>query len=50
MILHFIDNLDAKLASVSEVFEKDGVQPGGWSSFDRLLERPIYMHNLIPEQ
>ena len=50
MILHFVDNLDAKLASMSEVFEKEGVQPGGWSSFDRLLERPIYMHNLIPEQ
>lgn len=49
MILHFIDNLDAKLASMDAIFEKEDVQAGGWSSYDRLLERQLYKHDLIPE-
>lgn len=50
MILHFIDNLDAKLASMDAVFEKEDVQAWGWSSYDRLLERQLYRHGLVPEQ
>lgn len=49
MILHFVDNMDAKLATFDSLFDKEDVKPGGWSSYDKLLERPLYRHDLIPE-
>lgn len=49
IILHLVDNIDAKLATFDSLFEKEDVKPGGWSSYDRLLERPLYRHDLIPE-
>ncbi|MBQ3033950.1 MAG: HD domain-containing protein [Deferribacterales bacterium] len=49
MILHFVDNLDAKLATMDSVFEKEDIKAGGWSSYDRILERHLYKHDLYPE-
>ena len=43
LLLHFIDDLDAKLNAFSIVLEKDGVEPGGWSGYDRLLERQVFL-------
>lgn len=50
LILHFIDNLDAKLASLDSIFEKEDVQPGSWSTYDRLLERQLYRHSLTSKE
>jgi len=43
LILHHIDDLDAKVNNFGLLFEKDKVQ-AGWSSYDRLLERQIFKH------
>lgn len=50
MILHAVDNLDSKLASMDSIFNKEDVKNGGWSSYDRVLERHIYKHDLYPEE
>lgn len=50
MILHAVDNLDSKLASMDSIFDKEDVKIGGWSSYDRLLERHLYKHDLYPEE
>jgi 3'-5' exoribonuclease len=42
MALSHIDDLDAKLNSFASVLEKESVEIGGWSSYDRLLERQVY--------
>lgn len=49
IILHLVDNIDAKLATFDSVFEKEDVKPGNWSSYDRIMERQLYRHDLIPE-
>jgi 3'-5' exoribonuclease len=43
LLLHFIDDMDAKLNAFRIVLDKDGVEPGGWSSYDRLLERQVHL-------
>ncbi|MDK2791892.1 MAG: 3-5 exoribonuclease [Deferribacteres bacterium] len=43
LILHHIDDLDAKINNFTMLFEKEKVQ-SGWSSYDRLLERQIFKH------
>ncbi len=45
-LLHYIDNIDAKMQTFESVFAKDNVAGGEWSSYDRLLERPLYNHDL----
>ena len=42
LLLSFIDDLDAKLNTFSSVLGKEEVLQGGWSSYNRLLERHIY--------
>lgn len=49
-ILHYVDNIDAKLNSFDLIFDKEEVAIGGWSSYDRILERQLYRHGLIPEK
>jgi len=44
LILHHIDDLDAKINNFNSLFEKDKVD-SGWSSYDRLLERQLFKHN-----
>jgi 3'-5' exoribonuclease len=40
LILHAADELDARMNAAMQVI--DGVEPGGWSPFDRHLERPLH--------
>ena len=49
MLLHYIDNIDAKLATFDALFNKEETKHGSWSSYDRSLERQLYKHDLIPE-
>ncbi len=48
-VLHYADNIDAKMNSFNMAFEKENVEVGGWSQYDRILERQFYNHGLIPE-
>lgn len=50
LILHHIDDMDAKLNTFKSIFIKDGVLGGGWSNYDRLLERQLYNHNIQEEE
>ncbi|MDR2400806.1 MAG: HDIG domain-containing protein [Deferribacteraceae bacterium] len=43
LLLHAIDDLDGKLGAVAAIINRDGVAPGSWSSYDRILERQIYL-------
>lgn len=49
ILLHLVDNMDAKLAACDSIFEKEDVKTGGWSSYDRLMERQLFRHGLMPE-
>lgn len=40
MILHFADNIDAKLTAFSEIYERD-TSPGQWTSYQKSLGRYI---------
>jgi 3'-5' exoribonuclease len=42
MALSHIDDLDAKLNNFAAILERESVDVGGWSGYDRLLERQIY--------
>lgn len=48
LILHFADNIDAKLAQIGRIFEEAGVREGGWSAYQKGLERPLYFPVPIP--
>lgn len=39
--LHYLDNLDAKLAGALEWMDRENVSPGSWSSFWKGLGRPL---------
>ena len=39
--LHYLDNLDAKLAGALEWLDRESVPPGSWSSFWKGLGRPL---------
>lgn len=49
-ILHYVDNIDARINSFNMAFERENVDEGGWSQYDRILERQFYNHGLIPEE
>ncbi len=49
-ILHYVDNIDARINSFNMAFERENVEEGGWSQYDRILERQFYNHGLIPEE
>lgn len=42
MVLHMLDDLDAKTAMIQEVIAREGGGDSHWSSFNRLLERFLY--------
>lgn len=44
-LLSRIDDLDAKMNSIQGVFEKNGIETGQWSNYDRFLERQLYRHS-----
>jgi 3'-5' exoribonuclease len=50
LILHHIDDMDAKINTFSSIFVKDEVQETGWSGYDRLLERQIFKHGYKEEE
>ncbi|WP_022849776.1 3'-5' exoribonuclease YhaM family protein [Limisalsivibrio acetivorans] len=43
MILHHIDDIDAKMNTFYSIFNKEEVEEG-WTSYDRLLERQLFRH------
>ncbi|MGA1846910.1 3'-5' exoribonuclease YhaM family protein [Deferribacter abyssi] len=44
LLLHYIDDMDAKLNTFISIFSKENVEEG-WSNYDRLLERQLFNHN-----
>lgn len=40
--VNHLDDLDAKLNNFESILAKDEVKAGGWSNYDRLLERQVY--------
>ena len=48
--LPLVDNIDARINSFNMAFERENVEEGGWSQYDRILERQFYNHGLIPEE
>ncbi len=50
LLLHYVDNIDAKMAALDDIFEKEDVQPGNWSTFDRPLERQLFNHGFFPDE
>jgi 3'-5' exoribonuclease len=45
LMLHYADDLDGKLNTMSGIISKEQVEPGGWSTIDRFLNRQIYLAN-----
>ncbi len=43
MLVHFVDDLDGKMNTISSIIARDAVNPGEWSTYDRILERQIYL-------
>jgi len=46
MLVHMVDNLDARLAGMFEAIDQDGDSDQAWSGFSRMLERNIYRRRL----
>ncbi len=42
MLVHMVDNLDARLSGMFEAIEQDGDSDQAWSGFSRMLERNVY--------
>jgi 3'-5' exoribonuclease len=42
MLVHTVDNLDARLACMFEAIDQDGDSDQAWSGFSRMLERNVY--------
>lgn len=45
IVLYYIDDLDAKINTISTIFDKEGIEEG-WTSYDKLLERQLFKHNI----
>lgn len=45
-ILHFADNIDARMTQCKGIFENEKIRPGEWSSWQKALERKVY--NAMP--
>lgn len=42
LVLHYLDDLCSKVNGFMSLMEKEKVGPGGWSSYQRMYERPFY--------
>ncbi len=42
MLIHMVDNLDARLSAMFESIDQDGDSDQAWSAFSRMLERNVY--------
>lgn len=45
IVLYYMDDLDAKINTISTIFDKEGIEEG-WTSYDKLLERQLFKHNI----
>ena len=45
LVLYYIDDLDAKINTISNIFNREGIEEG-WTSYDKLLERQLFKHNI----
>lgn len=41
-LLHFADNIDARMTQCNSIFEEENVEPGNWSNWQKSLERKIF--------
>jgi 3'-5' exoribonuclease len=46
LLVHMVDNLDAKMAGILEAVEQDGDQEQSWSPYSKMLERHVYRRRL----
>lgn len=42
IMVHFLDNMDSKLAAMTELLERESALPGEWTSFDKMYGRTMY--------
>ena len=45
LVLYYIDDLDAKINTISSIFDREGIEQG-WTSYDKLLERQLFKHQI----
>lgn len=43
IVLHYLDNLCSKVNGFISLMEREKIKPGGWSSYQRMYERPFYL-------
>lgn len=46
MLIHMVDNLDARMAGFQEAIDAEGDSGESWSAYSRILERNIYRRKL----
>lgn len=44
VILHHIDDMDAKMNTIEAIFDRENID-SGWSNYDRLMERQLFKHS-----
>lgn len=48
-ILHFADNIDARITQCKQIFQNENLRPGEWSGWQKSLERKIYRAQATPK-
>lgn len=43
IVLHYLDDLCSKVNGFISLMEREKIKPGGWSSYQRMYERPFYL-------
>ena len=50
LIVHFADDLDAKMNGVLRIHQRESEAPGEWTSYVRLMEREFFKSRVLPHQ
>ena len=50
LVVHFADNLDAKINGVLRIHQRETEEPGDWTSYVRLMEREFFKSKLLPQE
>ncbi|MBN2288974.1 MAG: HD domain-containing protein [Candidatus Glassbacteria bacterium] len=48
LIVHFADDLDAKINGVLRIYQRESRDPGDWTSYVRLMEREFFKSRVLP--
>ena len=50
LIVHFADDLDAKMSGVMRIHQRESEEPGDWTSYVRLMEREFFKSEILPPE